>query len=819
MLYGWQQWLPATFKINVIKKILLYILLFLTLATNGQRICIDSFENKSLYNERYKYLTVPAPAPLLSIDSSTFYNSGLSVIKKNNSNTIEWVKNLNKLMAAQFVNDDNDIIGSFNSPPPGSPTTGQGIMKLSSATGNIIWAKKINVSLPEFNNYGYVSTLQKGINNDIILCNAVADKMCLTILDQDATTIKLFKNYSFILPDGHQLVRAECIVVNNSIFVTAITQKYQLNPVQIHSANLFFLKINYSSGAVEKINYLHVNDEVSHTEPNGINITIDGYFSTSFVSKAISNEIVIAGRKAFAFKFDNNRFYSMKIDSNLSVIQHKIYKSLPGHSFFNQGMTNTPFITESGSILFAALQDTLDYAGTSNRCNYFTLDSNFDVTSQKQINITETGLQTGGYNLNVVPLLKWQNDVELIFHTKGSQHDSVLHIVEIPFKLKDEPCRSVDHNFLSVENPSFTQLPPPTVSIINLATVNISPYNLLLSDDNVEERKFCTNKSICDTIKINGPAKLCLPSDTSTYRVYKNPLCKRKTTWFIDTSAIRIIDSPNEDIIKVKFLRAYTGYIKAQFEGCELADSLLIEILNPEATLNLGNDTILCPGKAIVLKAGSGFKTFRWQNGSIADSFIVTQPGLYYVDVTDRCDNIFTDSIIVSSFTNSFQVNYESIICQYDSARIVLDGGFKNYSWQPAAKGIINNANLYLFPSYSTVYTVSAEAFAGCILTDTVTINTKNCPIYFYVPNAFTPNNDGTNDSFKPLLKGPVINYRFTVYNRYGNQVFTSSNPQQGWDGTFKSKKQDNAVFIWTCDYQFAGKELINQKGTVTLIR
>jgi gliding motility-associated-like protein len=54
----------------------------------------------------------------------------------------------------------------------------------------------------------------------------------------------------------------------------------------------------------------------------------------------------------------------------------------------------------------------------------------------------------------------------------------------------------------------------------------------------------------------------------------------------------------------------------------------------------------------------------------------------------------------------------------------------------------------------------------------------------FYAPNAFTPNHDGKNDLFRPLIYGNVLQYKFIVYNRWGQQVFASTQLMQGWDGT-----------------------------------
>jgi gliding motility-associated-like protein len=101
---------------------------------------------------------------------------------------------------------------------------------------------------------------------------------------------------------------------------------------------------------------------------------------------------------------------------------------------------------------------------------------------------------------------------------------------------------------------------------------------------------------------------------------------------------------------------------------------------------------------------------------------------------------------------------------------------------------------------------------------DTIVINDKKCPEGIYIPSAFTPGSAG-NNTFKPLIHGSVQLYEFTVFNRYGQVVFISASPGKGWDGYYKGQRQNEGVFIWTCRYQFAGKQLYMQKGTVILLR
>jgi len=92
----------------------------------------------------------------------------------------------------------------------------------------------------------------------------------------------------------------------------------------------------------------------------------------------------------------------------------------------------------------------------------------------------------------------------------------------------------------------------------------------------------------------------------------------------------------------------------------------------------------------------------------------------------------------------------------------------------------------------------------------------------FYVPNAFTPNGDGQNDEFRPILTN-VSNYRMLIFDRWGKEVFETKDLNKGWDGVVKSKLNNaittkQEVYIWRIEYSSKGKSGV-QSGHVTLIK
>ncbi|HLX67500.1 MAG TPA: Ig-like domain-containing protein, partial [Puia sp.] len=91
--------------------------------------------------------------------------------------------------------------------------------------------------------------------------------------------------------------------------------------------------------------------------------------------------------------------------------------------------------------------------------------------------------------------------------------------------------------------------------------------------------------------------------------------------------------------------------------------------------------------------------------------------------------------------------------------------------------------------------------------------------INIYVPRAFSPNNDGTNDLLKPILVGIADFHYFTVYNRWGNIVYTTTDPNQGWDGTFKGVPQPVETYLWIAEGIDVNGRKIVAKGMTSLVR
>lgn len=243
------------------------------------------------------------------------------------------------------------------------------------------------------------------------------------------------------------------------------------------------------------------------------------------------------------------------------------------------------------------------------------------------------------------------------------------------------------------------------------------------------------------------------------------------------------------------------------------SNSIAITIFqNP--IVSLDKTQTLCTGSNKTFDAGN-FNSYLWNNGSNSRTFTINTIGSYYVTVTDVNGCTGSDTAKV---TTLLQPPYKFLpsdtsVCAYGSLSINAKPGFENYLWSN------NSTQPSLSVTQAGLYWLEVIDNNNCTGKDTIWVIPKDCIKGFYIPAAFTPNNDGKNDYFKPLLFGNVKKYKFFIYNRWGQIVFQTVDFTKGWDGSFKDMKQNGNVFVWICSYQFENEPEESKKGTVVLIK
>lgn len=148
--------------------------------------------------------------------------------------------------------------------------------------------------------------------------------------------------------------------------------------------------------------------------------------------------------------------------------------------------------------------------------------------------------------------------------------------------------------------------------------------------------------------------------------------------------------------------------------------------------------------------------------------------------------------------------------------------GGSAYAWFPAT-GLSNSsiANPFvIFDQSGTAITYMVRVTKGfCQATDSLDIKVFKTPADIFVPSAFTPNNDGMNDLLRPILVGIKKLETFKLFNRWGQPVFETSKPGEGWDGVFNGVPQQSGTFVYTVTGFSYLDQMVVRKGAVVLVR
>jgi gliding motility-associated-like protein len=269
-----------------------------------------------------------------------------------------------------------------------------------------------------------------------------------------------------------------------------------------------------------------------------------------------------------------------------------------------------------------------------------------------------------------------------------------------------------------------------------------------------------------------------------------------------DTATSITVDTPG----------LYWGRVTAC--GDTLADSITISE-RPLPVVDLGPDTTLCIGTMLTLDAAQDSASYLWIGGTKDSTFTVSAAGTYWVAVTvDQCSR--RDSISVSYIGPPGIIGLgggDTTICQDSSLILNVYQPAATYHWSTG------DTTSSIIASQSGLYSVTVSNTCGSY-TASESITVDQCTCRIAIPNAFSPNNDGKNDSFYVLTQCPLKNFRFDIYNRWGQKLFMTNNVTDKWDGTYKGAPQPLGVYVYFLRYTdpYTNRD-ISQSGNVTLLR
>lgn len=255
--------------------------------------------------------------------------------------------------------------------------------------------------------------------------------------------------------------------------------------------------------------------------------------------------------------------------------------------------------------------------------------------------------------------------------------------------------------------------------------------------------------------------------------------------------------------------------------GCESSDEITVTVVDLPV-ISFGDDTTICNGQiAEITTAVSTPVTYLWQDGSTDNSISTQFSGTFYLTVTDVADGCqSSDSVMVVEGQLPFiNLGNDTTICVSDEVTLTAIGGNnRSYVWNDGS------TNPTIIASNAGTYSVTVTE-NNCSSSDEIIISEETCDCIVVFPNAFTPNSDGYNDNFFPIIEDgcEFTNFKFIIFNRWGQQMFESTSgigTNTGWDGNFNGIQQPMDTYIWIIEYKSTvDSEVTIKRGELLLVR
>ncbi|HTB32679.1 MAG TPA: gliding motility-associated C-terminal domain-containing protein [Bacteroidia bacterium] len=231
--------------------------------------------------------------------------------------------------------------------------------------------------------------------------------------------------------------------------------------------------------------------------------------------------------------------------------------------------------------------------------------------------------------------------------------------------------------------------------------------------------------------------------------------------------------------------------------------------------------TNVCFGDTIKLSATGG-GSYLWNTGATTSSISVPATSFndtaYSVTIVNSgsCITLNKDIII-------YPIPTGYVCCDttiFNGTSVILHGsGGTSYYWTPPFGVNCDTCpNPTVTPTVTTTYTLTTISANGCSAESDVTITVDIPCKDLIIPNVFTPNGDGVNNTF--LIKVEFMSsYDITIYNRWGRMVFTSTNPDNPWDGNIGGSPASTGVYYYIIRATCFNGNSIKQDGFLQLIR
>ena len=200
---------------------------------------------------------------------------------------------------------------------------------------------------------------------------------------------------------------------------------------------------------------------------------------------------------------------------------------------------------------------------------------------------------------------------------------------------------------------------------------------------------------------------------------------------------------------------------------------------------------------------------------TLPDNRTVSTAGNYtsVLTASNGCDSTITTTLSVTN-PPTLELGEDFVLCNNEQITLDITTNNATYLWGDNTTNPVKTINS------PGVYIVTVTVAPCPSVTDSVEATSCECQVF--IPNAFSPNNDTRNDIFRPIINCNIEpgSYIFEVYNRWGQKVFFTTLPNDGWNGRFKRQLQNIGSYFYVVKFtNLLTKEAEQYQGDITLIK
>lgn len=211
-------------------------------------------------------------------------------------------------------------------------------------------------------------------------------------------------------------------------------------------------------------------------------------------------------------------------------------------------------------------------------------------------------------------------------------------------------------------------------------------------------------------------------------------------------------------------------------------------------TVNLGDNKVFCGQVGVAnytVGQPNNSEVYQWSNGNNTTSTSFNTIGNHWVVITNKCG---TASDTVNFRVSPYPVvdlGLDTILCGKFSVELDAGNPGMTYNWMPDGE-----TTQKINATKQQLYSVTVTNADGCSSGDDFEIG-SGCISYYHIPSGFSPNDDGLNDVFKPVLVN-YQDYALSIYNRWGEELFRSEDVNVGWDGKHNGEVVQNGIYLYS---------------------